>query len=307
MSLSKALAAGRTVLSDWRWTPFLLQRGFRSAKGRAAGARLMTRLLPPPGQADSPSVGALADLLIGEGQARLGRLLTPAQCDEIRQHLMERPLTDTYRPEVPPWLPLEDGRHAHSHVGYHDHGDVVRTPHLLEIANRPEILGIVERFLGCRPTIAYMTAWWSYPTGIEAQQAENFHRDVDDWRFVKLFLYLTDVDESKGPHVYVKKSANVSNAGAIRRLTDEEVRAEHSADDIVYMTGSAGESFLENTYGIHKGQPVLAGHRLLFQVVYSITPLPYGPKRPVIGAAEATAVTGAAFDPFVNRVYVAKR
>jgi hypothetical protein len=219
---------------------------------------------------------------------------------------MARPVKDTYRPDIPPWLPLGDGRHVHSHVGYHDHGDVARAPHLLEIANRPEILGIVERFLGCRPTIAYMAAWWSYPTGIEAQQAENFHRDVDDWRFVKLFMYLTDVGESQGPHVYVKKSANVARAGPIRRLTDEEVRAGHSAEDIVYMTGSAGEAFLENTYGIHKGQPVLAGHRLLFQVVYSIMPLPYGPKRPVIAHEEAAELGGTAFDPFVNRVYVAK-
>lgn len=307
MDLSKALTAGRTMLSDWRWAPFFLQRRFRSAEGRAAGARMMTRLRPPPAHAANPSIAPLADSLIGEGQAPLGKLLTEAQCDEVRRYLMAHPVEDTYRPDVPAWLPLEDGRHPQSHVGYHDHGDVVRAPHLLEIANRPEILGIVERYLGCRPTITYMAAWWSYHTGVAAQQAENFHRDVDDWRFVKLFMYLTDVDQSKGPHVYVRKSANVGKAEPIRRLTDEEVRAGHAADDIVQMIGTAGEAFLENTYGIHKGQPVLEGHRLLFQVVYSIMPLPYGPKRPVIGRTAASEIAGKALDPFVNRVYVGER
>ncbi len=307
MDLRKAVTAGKTVLSDWRWAPFFLQRRFRSAKRRDAGARLVTRMRPPPAYAGIASIASLAGSLIDEGQASVGRVLTQDQCDEIYRHLLTRPVTDAYRPEVPAWLPLEDGRHPQSHVGYHDHGDVVRAPHFLEIANRPEILGIVERYLGCRPTITYMAAWWSYPTGIEAQQAENFHRDVDDWRFVKLFVYLTDVDGSKGPHVYVKKSANVPVAGPIRRLTDEEVRAEHAAGDIVYMTGAAGEAFLENTYGIHKGQPVLEGHRLLFQAVYSLMPLPYGPKHPVIGAAEASAIAGMTLDPFVNRVYVGER
>jgi hypothetical protein len=56
-----------------------------------------------------------------------------------------------------------------------------------------------------------------------------------------------------------------------------------------------------------KGQPFQHGHRLMFQAVYSIMPLPYGPRCPVIGLAEAEAVAGLDIDPFVNRVYVSRR
>jgi hypothetical protein len=304
MNLNRALSFGRTVATDWRWALFYLQRPVRSRSKRDAAARVVAGLRPQPIATPDAATQRLAADLDQEGQALLGSVLTAEQCAQTREHLLGRPVADVYRTDVAPWLPLGDGRHPHSHIGYHDHADVVRAPNLLALANRPEILAIVEAFLGCRPTISYMAAWWSYVTGIAAQQAENFHRDVDDWRFVKLFVYLTDVDDTKGPHVYVRKSANASTAGALRRYTDEEIRAEYPAEDLVFMTGNAGSAFLENTYGIHKGQPVSEGTRLIFQAVYSVSVLPYGPKRPVIGRAEAQATSDVALDPFVNRVYV---
>ena len=307
MKLNRAFRAARTVLSDWRWTPFFLQRRFRSRKSRESAARMVAQLRPKAAQPADAAPPALSAELASEGQAWLGQVLDPARCEAVRSHLMTCRVYDEYRPEVAPWLPLESGRHPHSHVGYHDHADVARTPNLLALANRPDFLAVAERFLGCRPTISYLAAWWSYPTGIAAQQAENFHRDVDDWRFLKLFVYLTDVDDTKGPHVYVRKSANAALSGPIRRYTDEEIRAAHDASDIVFMTGKAGDAFFENTYGIHKGQPVSEGNRLIFQVVYSITPLPYGPKHPVIRRTEAEAIAGGSLDPFVNRIYVDRR
>lgn len=299
MNLSRAL--------DWRWGLFYLQRPVRSRSKRDAAARMVARLRPEPITAPDAAPRSLVTDLVDEGQALLGQALTTEQCAETRAHLLERRVRDVYREEVAPWLPLGEGRHPHSHIGYHDDADVVRAPNLLALANRPDILAIVEAFLGCRPTISYMATWWSYVTGISAQQAENFHRDVDDWRFVKLFVYLSDVDDSKGPHVYVRKSANEATAGSLRRYTDEEIGAQYPAEDIVFMKGQAGSGFLENTYGIHKGQPVSEGNRLIFQAVYSVSVLPYGPKRPVIGRAEALATAGVPLDPFVNRVYVSPR
>lgn len=39
------------------------------------------------------------------------------------------------------------------------------------------------------------------------------------------------------------------------------------------LTGSKGSSFIEDTYGIHKGQLPLEGKRLLLQIQYSYLPL----------------------------------
>ena len=62
---------------------------------------------------------------------------------------------------------------------------------------------------------------------------------------------------------------------------------------------------LEDTFGIHKGQPVAKGHRLIFQAVYSMHALPYGPQQPVIDRASVqSAFPGQRFDPWVNRFYL---
>ncbi len=100
--------------------------------------------------------------------------------------------------------------------------------------------------------------------------------------------------------------ANASTAGALRRYTDEEICAEYPAgtDLVCARTANGGSAALENTYGIRKGQPVSEGTRLIFQAVYSVSVLPYGPSAPVIGRAEAQATSDVALDPFVNRVYV---
>ena len=307
MKLARIVSGGRSILSDWRWTPFFIQRRFRSPGQRQAATRLLSKLRPRPQLAGSQGSDEAARTLEAQGQALLGEVLTLEQCRAVRDFLERQKVSDPYRDGIPGWLPLEAGRHPHSHVGYHEHADVVRAPHLLALANSPEILGVIERLFGCRPTISYMAAWWSYPTGIAAQQAENFHRDIDDWAFIKLFVYLTDVDEDKGPHVYVRGSASASRANAIQRYQDDEIAALFPPSDIVKMTGNAGCAFLENTFGLHKGQPVKEGNRLIFQAVYSMLPLPYGPKAPVIGRTEAERVAAMELDPYVNRIYVSRR
>jgi hypothetical protein len=203
-------------------------------------------------------------------------------------------------------LPNSDARHPDSHIAHHDPRDVIMAPYLLELANRPDILGLAGKFLGCRPTISYLASWWSYPTTIGPQQAEHFHRDVDDWRFLKLFVYLTDVGPDDGPHVYVRHSASSPRLRTIRRFTDDEVARTFGPQAMLALTGRAGEGFLENTFGLHKGMPVTRGQRLIFQAVYSMFPLPYAPKLPVADASAIRLPNGAA-DPWINRLYLRPR
>ena len=166
------------------------------------------------------------------------------------------------------------------------------------------LLAVAAGMLGAKPTISYMTAWWSLPAGDgTAQHAEKFHRDVDDWRFVKLFCYLTDVDDASGPHAFVRGSHRVNRLTQIRRFSDEEVDRAFDARNIVRFTGAAGTCFLENTNGVHRGIPPLDKPRLIFQVLYSLRPVIYGPKAPVAKLGEAGIPGG--LDRYVNRVYCA--
>lgn len=255
MAIKRLLEAGEArirhigrVLSDRRWLAFYLQRRLLNPARRRAIADHIARRRGGAG-ASRP------DALSEQGLLPLGQLLTSSQCDEVRRHLANKPVLDEYRPRTPAFRPLSEARDPLSHVAHHRPEDVIAAPHLLDLANSAEILGRVEQFLGCRPTISYMAAWWSYPTPIGPQQAELFHRDIDDWRFVKLFVYLCDVGPANGPHIYVKGSANSARLCRIGRFRDEDVEEAYPGQTQA-ITGAAGTAFLEDTFGLHRGAPV---------------------------------------------------
>lgn len=293
----------RMVMSDRRWLVFYLQRRIMAPGRRRRIADWIASRLPP---AAAPIVmeeaRSAARELNDAGITMLGQLLAPQACEELRRYFSSKQVFDPYREGLPRFLPLEEGgRHPDAHIAHHAAIDVLKAPYLLALANDSRILDIVSQFLGCKPTIGYLAAWWSYATGKGAQQAEFFHRDVDDWRFVKLFIYLTDVGLESGPHVYVKSSSGADMLKEIRRFSDEEVVAAFGDDNVLRLTAASGHGFLEDTFGIHKGMPVESSHRLIFQAVYSYVPLPYGPLQPVTDWVEIP-VRG--LDPWINRVYV---
>ena len=137
----------------------------------------------------------------------------------------------------------------------------------------------------------------------KAQQAENFHRDVDDVRFLKFFAYLTDVDETSGPHVYIVGSHRENRLTRICRYTDAEIAEAFGTENQHRFTGPAGTAFLENTFGLHRGVPVQTAPRLMMQAVYSLGVAPYGPRRPV--ARIGHDGVPADLDPYINRIYCA--
>lgn len=300
----KIVSRIKMLAGDRRWWGFFLQRRFLHpiTRNRLA-AKVAAHSRPAAQHAPLDAAGRAASKALSEsGIAMLGGGLSPQACEELRRYFSGLEVFDSYRPGSPRFFPSDSAkRHPDAHIAHHLPEDVLRAPHLVAVANDPRILGIVSEFLGCKPTIGYLAVWWSYHTDKGAQQAEFFHRDVDDWKFVKLFVYLTDVGPDSGPHVYVQHSSNSEKLMEIRRFTDEEVRDTFGPENQLTMTATAGHAFLEDTFGIHKGQPVISGMRLIFQVVYSLSPLPYGQKSTVMTRVELDRPD---LDPWINRVYL---
>jgi hypothetical protein len=280
---------------------FFAQRRIRRRETRQRIARLIASYLPRSSVKRAGSSRILAELE-QEGFAVLDWLVTPAMAVEMHDHFLRHPVYAPYVPNSPHML-IDDVGLPDSHVFWHEDLAVISCPHALDVANHPEVISAVEAALGCKPTIGYMTAWWSVPTADGMpRQTENFHRDVDDLHFIKLFVYLTDVGSENGPHEFVRGSHVDQRLFRIRRYTDEEVRGTFGPDRLVMFTGGAGSAFLENTYGMHRGLPVHAARRLIFQVVYSLLPLVYGPPRPY--SLDAAAPVSTCLDPYINRRYV---
>lgn len=303
--LKKKVQQILTVLTDWRWWPFYIQRRFIQPKIRAYLSSLLaaTRPLAAPVQSFVEEWDQHNLALKHFGISQLGSLLSQKQCTELKSYFSNLMVFDPYHPKKPHYLPKSVARNPQSHIAHHHALDIVTAPYLLKLANDPRILDVAAAFLGCKPTLGYLAVWWSYHTEEGAQHAEQFHRDVDDWRFLKLFIYLTDVNENSGPHIYVAQSSISEKLREIRRFDDAEVVSVFGQSNVLQLTGKAGKAFLEDTFGIHKGQPVQEGSRLIFQAVYSMFPLPYGPKYPVINQSELSS-DSIFLDPWVNRLYV---
>jgi hypothetical protein len=300
--LKDKLARGLKILTDTRYRQFYTQRGIQAMRARERMAdHLASRL---PAFTSTADTAAESAQLKDRGYLFLDSLISPDQIRAMCAFFSANKCADPYRPALGEFIAPGDAP-PQTHVAFFSNETVIRAPHVLEIANDRRLLGIVSGFLGAKPTISYMTAWWSMPhEDAKAEQAELFHRDVDDIKFVKLFCYLTDVDDTSGPHMFVPGSQNIDKLTRIRRYQDSEIVEAFGVNSLSTFTGKAGTAFLENTYGFHRGIPPIKKPRLLFQVLYSLRNSIYGPERPV-GRIDAHGVPSG-LDPFINRVYLSE-
>ncbi len=284
-----------------RGVVFFAQRLARKAPTRRRLARFVARFLPAPMSPAKPLTPEAA-ALHSEGFVMVQGVVTPAMVEQMRTYLSQQLVFPAYFLN-PPLVSIDAPELPDSHVLTVTEKAVVSCPHLLDVANDPTILAAIEGIFGCRPTIGFITAWWSVPTPDgKPRHAENFHRDIDDVHFIKLFLYLTDVRPENGPHEYIRGSHNMPQISDGKRHTDAEVLAAFGADRLTSFAGPAGTMFLENTFGLHRGQPVRSGRRLILQIVYSMLPMAYGPAAPY--GLDRFAPAHVAVDSYVNRVYV---
>ncbi|RVU36194.1 hypothetical protein EOI86_13295 [Hwanghaeella grinnelliae] len=160
-------------------------------------------------------------------------------------------------------------------------------PHIREIATDPVVGAAVEQHLGAPPILLSIGLWCSF-AGKQAKDAQFFHFDLDDYRFCKLFIYLTDVDEDGGPHVYLPRTHDPDYIAACRpepgpardefdwwyfhdlRKQDADA-TRHLKQDPVNLTGPKGSRLLVNTEGIHKGLPPQNQDRWLLQLLFGVS------------------------------------
>ena len=288
-------------LTDVRYRRFYLQRRVQSLAARESRSDAIAARLPRFEAKPSPVADRAVAEVKSQGYSMVSELVSPAAVTSLHDFFCVQPVSDPYRPELGTFVPPHNVP-AGTHVAFFPNHLVATAPGIYDIVNNPDILSAVARILGGKPTIGYMAAWWSLPAHDgKAMQAENFHRDVDDWRFIKLFVYLTDVDDESGPHVFVPGSHNTDKLATIRRYSEEEVHQAFGPNCEKRFTGPAGTGFIENTYGFHRGIPPQSKPRLIVQATYCIESVPYGPKNPVakIGAPGVPPN----IDPFINRVY----
>ena len=119
--------------------------------------------------------------------------------------------------------------------------------------------------------------WWHTPFSDrpDSEAAQYFHFDMDRPKWLKFFIYLTDVETTSGPHTFIAGSHKTESipssllSKGYARLTDEEVKNAFDEKDIIEFAAPRGTIIAEDTRGLHKGKHVQKGDRLILQLQFS--------------------------------------
>lgn len=234
----------------------------------------------------------VAKKLHENGFVELDHTLSKDLINSIKEFCSKQLLFDPFHRELGEFS--EQSIPSKTHVANFYRKDLVQNSDIVKIANDPGLLRVVQEFLGAKPTISNVNMWWSKAGQKQAEDAQLFHRDVDDIKFCKLFIYLTDVGENDGPHTYVKGSSSTNILTKIRRYQDEEIHEAFGEKNVINFTRPIGSCFIVDTYGFHKGTLPKENDRLLLQVQYSLNP---------IGIEEYTPIkTQHSYNPYINRL-----
>ena len=149
----------------------------------------------------------------------------------------------------------------------------------IAIALDKRMLDIINSYLGLWAKFYFFTLNITDPVaaGVKPVQSQRWHRDPEDKRIPKIFIYLNDVDKDAGPFMCVKES---HYGGKWRSLFPQ--RPPHGSrapygrveeivptSDIKVCTGRAGTIVFFDTSGLHQGGYATKKERIMFTGVYA--------------------------------------
>jgi hypothetical protein len=139
-----------------------------------------------------------------------------------------------------------------------------------------EILRIVCSYFNMFCRLLSLDVWYNLPVEGPDQLSQRWHRDPDDKKQVKIFLYLRDVDGGTGPFCYIPKS---HNGGPFAKVLPQTIHVSNYPPDGVVeklfppdqrrvCVGKAGTLIFCDTTGYHRGGHAATEPRLLINSVY---------------------------------------
>lgn len=148
-----------------------------------------------------------------------------------------------------------------------------------ELENDPLLISIARGYLGKRAKCIASQMWWTFPADVSAdirsKAAHFYHRDLDAFQFIKFFIYVSDVNKNDGGHFFVSKSHKPHLLHSLRerfrisRVSDGQISEWYGEDSEIEMTGCAGTTIVEDTFGFHKGQSPNTNARLMACLVFA--------------------------------------
>lgn len=155
--------------------------------------------------------------------------------------------------------------------------DLCEQSFVQEILSQSFFNSISTLYLNTNPVLDIVQCWWHTNFGgvPDENAAQKYHFDMDRLKWLKVFIYLTDVGPSNGPHCFIRGSHKAGKipwkilSRGYQRIEDSEVLSFFPVTDALEIHGEAGTIILEDTRGLHKGLHVSGKPRLMFELQYS--------------------------------------
>jgi hypothetical protein len=149
----------------------------------------------------------------------------------------------------------------------------------LRLGVSDRMLDVVNSYFGLWSKLTYVDLWFTPPAppGAGRVSSQRWHRDYNDERLVKVFVYLTDIDEDTGPLEYVPGSTvggEYGDAWPWRPVSNdlypsqEEFVQRIPESAQLSFTGPEGSVIFCNTSGFHRGG-YATGNRPRVMAVYN--------------------------------------
>ena len=150
-----------------------------------------------------------------------------------------------------------------------------------KLVNDPLLINIVTAYLGAKVSPLNYCLWYTFPADQPSSEAAQlFHYDLDTLRWLKIFIFLSDVGPENGPHEYVEGShrPGAKPVELLRRdyarLSDADVNR-YYAGKRKQLLAPKGSVVLADTRCFHKGVNLTSGYRLVLQPIYAPSKLGY--------------------------------
>ncbi|OHA24449.1 MAG: hypothetical protein A3D50_01470 [Candidatus Taylorbacteria bacterium RIFCSPHIGHO2_02_FULL_44_12] len=172
---------------------------------------------------------------------------------------------------------IYDPQHPVAPIYRFDVIDLINNRDIQDLVMDPVLINIARNYIGSEPIFDFPAMWWSttFLKQASSEAAQLYHFDMDRIKWLKLFVYLTDVTPETGPHRYIrgshipgKKPAKLLKRG-YSRIPDADLRKYYPEEDFKVLSGQAGTMFVGDTKCWHKGTPLQKDHRLVLELQYT--------------------------------------
>lgn len=161
------------------------------------------------------------------------------------------------------------------------------------IARNEKLVEIARRYLGAEPILWLTQLKWSFGPGATEERrdllasddepiqydSDAFHYDTLDFKSLTIFIYITDVDATCGPHVVIENTHRKSFSEICSIILSDAAAEQKFGDRIKTILGKKGTMLFEETSCFHKASRCQT-KRLMLSIDYVLQRSP-PPQRPV--------------------------